>query len=162
MPSLLHETRKNRANTTSKNIRKGATISSSFDSPDVSVSVSHADMEGMLSTIGVIAALVLSLQVGVFAMVPREDLLHGDYKSCLMQMQEFRTFVHTYLEKKEGFEMIVDLGLPDPFNMSHALLDLNPCDWWANDCYGHYFTNDMKKLDSVYHLTKNHFPFEEP
>jgi len=42
---------------------------------DTKLSTSHADLEGMLSTVGVLAALVLSVQVGLFLSIPMEEIL---------------------------------------------------------------------------------------
>jgi hypothetical protein len=40
--------------------------------------------EGLLTTLGVISALVLSFMVGLFVTVPMEEVALGDYKTLLI------------------------------------------------------------------------------
>ena len=97
-----------------RNILKNAMRSS-----DLKVAVSHADLEGMLSTIGVIAALVLSIQVGVFCTIPQEEMALADYRIALIEVPPFRAYALSILEKLDDppFKFEVDVGQDTPFDI---------------------------------------------
>ena len=59
---------------------------------DTALSANHADLEGMLSTIEIFAALILSIQVAIFFAIPMNEMLIGDYRNSLIEFPQFRVF----------------------------------------------------------------------
>lgn len=143
-----------------RNILKNAMRSS-----DLKVAVSHADLEGMLSTIGVIAALVLSIQVGVFCTIPQEEMALADYRIALIEVPPFRAYALSILEKLDDppFKFEVDVGQDTPFDIRAALQTEYVCisaiDGGGTTCYDPE-NKAIIDIDTVYHLTSDIFPLK--
>ncbi|GMH85697.1 hypothetical protein TrVE_jg6374 [Triparma verrucosa] len=129
---------------------------------DTALSANHADLEGMLSTVGVLAALVLSVHVATFFTISMQEMLIGDYRSCLNSYPEFRVFALDRLRKMD-FPMLQDLspdmdGNPDILNVTSSLLD-PVCSVGGTDCYDD--RTSIMNVDHVFHLTKEIFPMDQ-
>jgi len=142
--------------------KKRNIIKHAVKSKDLQVAVSHSDLEGMLSSIGIIAALVLSIQVGVFCTIPAEEMILADYRVALIEHPGFRSYVAKYLDTVDDFEWFVDLGGDEEFDIRSILMDDDICiaasDGGGFDCNLEGNKKKVLLADSVYHLTKDVFP----
>jgi hypothetical protein len=130
---------------------------------DRTVKISHSDAESMLSGIGVIAALILSLQVGVFFTIGMDELLIAEYRMALIEESSFRAFAHSVMVQEQIpliYDIGGDMGL---FNATHALVGMPAEDYCIpymdggySDCW--YFHEGTDAVDKVFHLTKDVFP----
>ena len=73
----------------------------------------------MPSSVRVVAALVLSIQVALFYTIPMEELTIADYRDALIEVPTFRKFVLVKLEEM-NFMMTVDVG-PDKYGNPDVL-----------------------------------------
>ena len=71
------------------------------------ISVSFEDMEGLLSNLGVIAALTLSFCVGLFPTIPMEEACLGNY-AYMLRMSHDKSAIIQFLDNA-GFD---DSNLP--------------------------------------------------
>jgi hypothetical protein len=114
----------------------------------------HADLEGMFTTIGVIAALLLSIQVGAFMSITYEELEVADYRGSIYY-NDFRRFIYKELNRIDPeYEFMIDFGGPEPFNLTSVLLFEDTYDTWDQISY----TQRTKNYDRVFHATRLVFP----
>ncbi|GMH98915.1 hypothetical protein TrVE_jg3033 [Triparma verrucosa] len=130
---------------------------------DTKLSANHADLEGMLSTVGIFAALILSIQVAIFYAIPMNEMLIGDYRNSLVEFPQFRVFALEKLREMD-FPLLYDVGPdkhgdPDILNITSALLDpvcVSAIYGGGTDCYNE--REAIMNVDHVFHLTKTAFP----
>ena len=130
---------------------------------DTKLSTSHADMEGMLSGVGVVAALVLSILVGLFYTMEMSELIAADYRISLLEFPDFRKFALAKLQELD-FPMTVDVGPdrfgnPDVLDITEILLHpvcVSSYHGGVGDCYRD--SSEIMAVDAVFHLTKDVFP----
>jgi len=126
-------------------------------------------MESMLSGIGVIAALILSLQVGLFFTISMDELMIAEFRFGMIEEATFREFVH-YQMVLHDIPLIYDLSTSSTevniFNATHALIGMPPEDFCVpsadggfSDCW--YFHKGTQAVEKVFHLTRNVFPIEK-
>jgi hypothetical protein len=109
--------------------------------------VSYEDTEGLLTTLGIIAALVLSFMVGLFVTVPMEEMTLGDYRTELIVNRGndagngFRRGVLNILEEQKfNFTKTGNVDVKEVLEYTGGFPDgsFDPMLW---------------KIDAVFHLT---------
>ncbi len=127
-----------------------------------SVSTFYEDVEGLLTTLGVISALLLTLQIQVFCAVPMQEWKLNEYRTSLIYNFDFRVWVNKKLyEWDPQFQPIRDVGLQDgPFNITDALLNsARPEDLFPSP--GTSYDPSLLALDIVFHLTASKVNIDE-
>ena len=118
--------------------------------------VDYDDTEGLITNLGVVAALMLSFEVGLFFTIPSEELELGNYRYALRWNIQFRESIMSYLDSL-GFDYTIR-GASNydhlvGFDIKKILLE---CPHLTDDDAVHgLHTTWEKRLDSVFHLTKN-------
>ena len=118
--------------------------------------VDYDDTEGLITNLGVVAALMLSFEVGLFFTIPSEELELGNYRYALRANIQFRESIISYLDSL-GFDYTIR-GASNydhlvGFDIKKILLE---CPHLTDDDAVHgLHTTWEKRLDSVFHLTKN-------
>jgi hypothetical protein len=116
------------------------------------ISVSFEDMEGLLSNLGVIAALTLSFCVGLFPTIPMEEACLGNYAYMLrMSDSHGKSAIIQFLDNA-GFDDSNLPSLPSMGGLSvrQALLDAPLMTDGGSE--GNTWS---RRMDAVFHLTKN-------
>lgn len=119
--------------------------------------VDYDDTEGLITNLGVVAALMLSFEVGLFFTIPSEELELGNYRYALRSYDSpFRENIISYLDSL-GFDYTIkgasNFDHLDGFDIKKILLECpNLTD---DDAVNGLHTTWEKRLDSVFHLTKN-------
>jgi len=111
------------------------------------ISVNYNDMEGLLTTLGVMSALVLSFLVGLFPAIPTEDFIQGDYHSRLQNGGEvFRSNIIGVLQDASfNFSLWTTRGIDVMEILTDAPMtpDINVGSQWAS------------KISAAFHVTKD-------
>lgn len=116
--------------------------------PDLSFEI----LGGLLTNVGLVSALILAA-VGQFqGALSLDDQLDLSYRMCLMQNEDYRVWLNSYL-LKTGFNMTIDDDpmLHGPLNISEALLAPK----------GFLFSvtprvsSDLQRIDRVFHHTRS-------
>eukprot|EP00636_Phaeomonas_parva_P000643 CAMPEP_0118857542 /NCGR_PEP_ID=MMETSP1163-20130328/4598_1 /TAXON_ID=124430 /ORGANISM="Phaeomonas parva, Strain CCMP2877" /LENGTH=545 /DNA_ID=CAMNT_0006790867 /DNA_START=36 /DNA_END=1676 /DNA_ORIENTATION=+ len=119
--------------------------------------VSYEDTVGMLTTLGVVAALLLSMQVGTIYSYVLEDFQTGDMRVALVDNKGFRSFVLSYLEGLgSDFESTVDVGNGRTFDIFEHLRKAP--DGTMQERYPQ--SDFVRDADITYFLIKEDFPVD--
>jgi hypothetical protein len=140
----------------------------------------YEDTEGLLTTLSVIAALMLTLQVTVFSTVLYDEWRLNEYRTCLMYSKACRHFVAKKLSKDEVFMRAhneVDMtpvecygdsnnltcdstDKTNIFNVIDTLLtSKDPYTIWPSA--GSSYDESLADVDRAFKLTKNYIDQEE-
>eukprot|EP00942_MAST-04A_sp_MAST-4A-sp1_P007409 g7409.t1 len=131
-------------------------------------SMSIDDMEGLATTLGVMAALMLSFAVGVFATITIEEYYIGDYRWALFTSKDFtkvaaQVFEHEgvnmtmFIPPNEYFDIKAFMNKPMDFHKGNQNFNKQ-----ARQCIfdGPWdkCSDDFKKMVEVVSLTSDIFP----
>jgi hypothetical protein len=107
--------------------------------------VSYEDTEGLLTTLGVVAALVLSFIVGIIVTIPMEEMALGDFRHNLNHGKEngFRDHVMRILDQQEFNYTATPI-----VDVKQVLLD-------APGQADGSFSPWVGKIDAAFHLIKS-------
>ena len=131
--------------------------------------MSIEDMEGLATTLGVMAALMLSFAVGVFATITIEEYYIGDYRWALFTSKDFTKIAAQVLEH-EGVNMTMFIPPNEYFDIKafmnkpmdfHHAQDQESYTQAQNCIYDGPWdkcSNDFKKMVEVVSLTSDIFP----
>ena len=114
----------------------------------------YDEFVGLLSTLGIVGALMLSLQVGFMGGIEMESLEVGNYREMLIMAPEVREFVLQKLQQ-DGFNFTVQLGsdvvrVDELLSQTHTVVaDRLPTPSLAHD------------MNTVFHLTKEHISMSQ-
>eukprot|EP00466_Bigelowiella_natans_P001481 jgi/Bigna1/139888/aug1.53_g14596 len=140
--------------------RHGEELYSMMSNPEHVAADLRYRIDGQLTNLGVLAALILSFVVGLIYAMGMDEMTIGDYRARIMTDATFRRYSLTLILstfavdvlRRQNFNFTVDLGESQPFNVEAALLQTYDFDPELDE------TRAVFKLDAAFHLTRTVFP----
>ena len=99
---------------------------------------SYEDVEGMLTNIGIVSALMLGICVGTFSMVTPESMDFADFDECAKNSAAFREVVLRSIRELVAAEAESMQEFPKNFEMDYGpnnTVNLNTSDWGPKGMY---------------------------